>query len=1486
MIKPESVKEKNSVEYPQVFVQFGHTAPVESVAFSPDGKYIISGSQDNTIRLWDVLTGKEIRVFKGHYDDVTSVAFSPDRKFVLSGSQDNTIRLWDVLTGKKIRFFKGHYDDVTCVTFSPDGKYVMSGSDDNTARIWDVQTGKEIRVFRRYRWTVTSVAFSPDGKLTVLGGKDSTVRLWDVQTGKEIRVFKGHKYDVTSVAFSPDGKFVLSGSDDSTIRLWNVKTGKGIRVFEGYQYDVTSVAFSPDGKFVLSGNSDNIVRLWDVQTGKKTWFGEHEDNVTSVTFSPDGKYMLSGSQDKTIRLWDMHSGKKIRVFKAHLYDWYVSVTSTAFSPNGKSVISGSSDGTIQLSDMQTGKKIRVFRGHENDVTSIAFTPDGKYVLSRSKDNIVWLWDVQTGKEIQSFKGDKDLISVVLSPDEKYVLIKSDHYNGQLWDVQTGKKNRDKNAVGLLRKYKLSKNYDTFQVWDMQNGERNLIFEEYEAGVRAMNLSSDGKYVLLVNWDNTVQLWDVQTGKRIRVFKGGHKYNVTSIAFSPDGNSIVLKLLNTVSLLDMETGSIIFEGHKPIAFSPDGMYIASATDDARVIWDMKTGNEIARFFSAGDEWIVITPEGYYDCSPGAEESLSVLTSPMEAKGIDQFRSRFHRPDIIASRFNRTDSAKHPVIVAEPTEQLDSLDSVTESVEPVEPSVHLPKPTASVPEPLPPAKADTYPKLQPNEIFLLIKSNFKSLNLKRVAEHCPSVSNTIDNKINALCFKAQIALKQSSIFEKKLSRITGIENKNLDADHLTRLEKELSSVFRKMKSSLAHIDYDPSAFDEKFQQPYDNSIKAIQYARIKAYIQTSDLKAVINECNRKTDNPEIKQLCEDVQTLADAKNKFDLTASKIVDILENKRPEEALISHEQEINEYIHFLSVEDLQFRASASGSDITILIQNLYDLHKYWLAASISYRAYREAEKENTKENWIKAKTSLEKLKKMKIPVTHSDKIRKIEYLVIEWLPKAMKLATEQPLEIVSHEIIPPVPTLGNSFSFRLKIWNPNIFPIKDGEIKMIYDPDETVQKSQIIPFQAEEKSETEINTPDTYVIEPLITTDGGDSCIPVTITITSRQEKGIRQSLSLKVPVRQTGDDPQIAFSYQNVPRVHKERIIVDRSSVFITVRIHDNQSFRTGNVNFSLTTSYKVRRIPMGSYYTPSKASNPETEKIFRNVMLSDLKIGDNMFHVSYTNEKGVRNQAVLLVERRSPEYNKVAILIGIEDYPWDKAWDPASVRGDLEAMANVLKQQGYNIKTMKNSTKSELSHVIDKLFAYAGPIELDDGSSVKISNNDDFIFYFAGHGFLHRLPGGDETGYIIPYNGKWQNAVTCYNMSNLAQNVRKLPGKHKLFILDSCHAGLARIEKGSNLPDQCNRAVTEKHGTYFLLSSDSYEKSWMNPARKHSIFSHALVKALQGNADRDDDKCISIDEIASYVKNEAHIEGQNPLIFQAPPFEGGAPAFEVIE
>jgi mono/diheme cytochrome c family protein len=288
----------------------GHTDAVLCVGFSADGKRALSGSQDQTLRLWDVSTGKLLRTLEGHNGVIRCLALTSDGKRALSGSDDRTVRVWDLETGKELRRLLGHGDRVRAVALSPDGKRALSAGDDRTVRLWDLEKGQEMVSLSGHTGPVLSVAFSRDGRRALSGGADGLVRLWDLARGREVESWQAHRRAVRAVAFAPGGKQAVSGGDDRAVRLWNLKTRKLQRVFEGHGTAVLFVAFSPDGRRVFSAGGqnespDHFLRSWNAGTGTERSHQGGEIRVWCAAFTADGTLALTGGPDRRLRLWVM-----------------------------------------------------------------------------------------------------------------------------------------------------------------------------------------------------------------------------------------------------------------------------------------------------------------------------------------------------------------------------------------------------------------------------------------------------------------------------------------------------------------------------------------------------------------------------------------------------------------------------------------------------------------------------------------------------------------------------------------------------------------------------------------------------------------------------------------------------------------------------------------------------------------------------------------------------------------------------------------------------------------------------------------------------------------------------------------------------------------------------------------------------------------------------------------------------------------------------
>ncbi|MBD2568630.1 protein kinase domain-containing protein [Anabaena lutea] len=639
--KPQVV---NKVSKPgDIPIFSGHSGWVKSVAFSPDGQTLASGSGDNTIKLWNVNTGKLLQTLPGHSSAVSSLAYSPDGQTLASGSYDHTIKLWNVTTGKLLQTLPGHSQSIRSVAFSPDGQTLASGSADETIKLWDVTTGKLLQTFPGHSDSVNSVVFSPDGQTLASGSGDNTIKLWDVATERNICTFQAFNA-VNSVVFSPDGKTLATGNDDKNIKLWDMSIRTQIHTFQGHSDWVYSVAFSPDGQTLASGSADNTIKLWDVTKGKllQTLTG-HSEWVYSVAYSPDGQTLASGSGDNTIMIWPIAA--TINQAPVQQPQSQVSPPPVSKLPSQPVTIPAHQT-TIPVKNTKLRKLLiaailgfigtqiygylrydvfpvnpisiiaslpsgifleRTLSGHSRWVGSVAYSPDGQTLASGSRDTTIKLWDVKTGNLLQTLTGHSYTVwSVAYSPNGQTLASGSSDKTIKLWNVNTGKllqtltgHSDEVYSVAYSpdgQTLATGSNDNTIKLWDVKTGNLLQTLTGHSYTVYSVAYSPDGQTLASGSRDKTIKLWDVKTGNLLQTLTG-HSNTVYSVEYSPDGQTLATGSYDhTIKLWNVKTGNLLqtLAGHSnsvwSVEYSPDGQTLASGSQDGTIkLWNVKTGN---------------------------------------------------------------------------------------------------------------------------------------------------------------------------------------------------------------------------------------------------------------------------------------------------------------------------------------------------------------------------------------------------------------------------------------------------------------------------------------------------------------------------------------------------------------------------------------------------------------------------------------------------------------------------------------------------------------------------------------------------------------------------------------------------------------------------------------------------------------------------------------------------------------------------------
>lgn len=503
------------------------------VVFSPDGRHLaVCGERSarwydapNVGGTTDGSVGVRRHEFSGHGGLVAAIAISPDGKYLATGSADHLVRIWEVgVPDRPIRVLQGHDDQINSLAFSPDGRHLASASFDQSVRLWPLQVDDSHRQLVGHDRPVWSVAARPDGQQIASASADRRVILWDAATGTIQHRLEGHRLPVTTVLYSPDGETVVSGGGDKVLKVWQSRTGAWQRDLSGHDGAILAAAFTPDGNHLLSGSADKTVRVWSITTGEGFVLGGHRSAVSSIAVRPDGKVAAVGCVDGGVVLWNLETKQQLGSFSAH----QEGVSSLAYTPDGRLLISGGTDRLVMVWEFPPGQVAVAktkWTGHGGPVGAVSVSPDGRFAASGSSDATIKVWDLLNRQELRTLRGHGDWVSsLVFVPKHRTIASASVDRTVRLWELFDEPGN---SSTGHVR------------------------------GLRAVAVSSDGRWLATGGDDQTIRIWELATGLERRLLTG-HTQDIQSLAFLPGSTRLV----------------------------------SGGRDQRLRVWDVETGREIA------------------------------------------------------------------------------------------------------------------------------------------------------------------------------------------------------------------------------------------------------------------------------------------------------------------------------------------------------------------------------------------------------------------------------------------------------------------------------------------------------------------------------------------------------------------------------------------------------------------------------------------------------------------------------------------------------------------------------------------------------------------------------------------------------------------------------------------------------------------------------------------------------------------------------
>jgi WD40 repeat protein/serine/threonine protein kinase/tetratricopeptide (TPR) repeat protein len=580
-----------------------HASSVNFVAFSPDGRLLVSAGDDGAAFIWDVATGMARPRTPRHDKSVRHAAFSTDGSIIATASADGTARLWHSDSGLSLGEPMKHPDEVVSVAFSPDGNRLLTACRDGVARLWDVTSQQPVSVEVRHLRPLTVALFSPEGTRLLTAADDGSVQLWNAQTGVALARPPRQRGSITSIAFSPDGRRFLTGSADGVARAWHADSGLAASPPLRHAGGVMHVEFSGDGRLIATAGADQTARVWNAANGQAIGNPlRHGSKIFAAVFGPAARRLLTVSDDDTARVWDVTSGEPMVPPLRH----NGSVVCGAYSPDGRWIATGGRDGMVRLWSATTSRQHVPLLRHQGRLTCVVFSPSGRLVATAGEDRSVRVWNSESGSLISEQLRHPAVINrIAFSPDERFLLSADQDGAARLWNVQSGAPvgQAFMHGAGLRdaafrpdgTRIVTAGEDGTARIWDVAGNTSPVPPLKHSGPVFMAAFSPDGQQILTASGDGTACQWDAESRTIIHRFQ--HPGGVNFAAYSRDGRRIATSGADhTARVWDAVTGEAITPPLRHgsavsyVAFSQDGEFIVTSSDDntARV-WKVDGGH---------------------------------------------------------------------------------------------------------------------------------------------------------------------------------------------------------------------------------------------------------------------------------------------------------------------------------------------------------------------------------------------------------------------------------------------------------------------------------------------------------------------------------------------------------------------------------------------------------------------------------------------------------------------------------------------------------------------------------------------------------------------------------------------------------------------------------------------------------------------------------------------------------------------------------